>query len=63
MTYPVSVWEEARADIAAVPERELQLAALRAALALRENPWVITDGEAAPVDVVEERAERSRGRP
>lgn len=39
MSYRVVVWEAAQNDIAKLPERELQLAALRTALELRKNPW------------------------
>lgn len=34
------VWEDARTDIAALPSRELKLAALRLALALRDDPFL-----------------------
>jgi len=40
VTYRVEVFAEAKADIAALPERELQLAALRVVLDLRENPFL-----------------------
>jgi len=39
VSYRVEVWENAQEDIAALPDRRLQLAALRIALDLRENPW------------------------
>lgn len=40
MTYRVEVFAEAKAEIATLPERELQLAALRIVLELRENPFL-----------------------
>jgi hypothetical protein len=39
LSYRVVVWEAAQRDIVDLPDRELQLAALRIALDLRENPW------------------------
>lgn len=40
MTYRLEFFEEARADVAALPDKQTQLAALRVALALRENPFL-----------------------
>ena len=38
MTYPVRLSDAARRDVEQLPDRDTQLAALRAALALAENP-------------------------
>ncbi|MGH3113726.1 MAG: type II toxin-antitoxin system RelE/ParE family toxin [Gaiellaceae bacterium] len=38
MAYEVEVWEAAKADLVALGDREAQLAALRVALALRDDP-------------------------
>jgi hypothetical protein len=39
----VDVWEDAQTDIRDLPSRELQLAALSAISALRDNPWLGTE--------------------
>lgn len=70
MSYPVEVWEEAKADIAGLPSRELQLAALRVALALREDPFLgeplrnrLRIGDLGSCRRIAFDAERHRGKP